>query len=251
MTGTIAVTDTDGGTFLGAAEDEYVKGSTGSGNDIFYGGAGVDTLNGGGGADTFVAIGKIDNSDPLDVNDDYNTGDTAGEAAALFADAVEAIEGEGGQAGIRHHHGYFQRWRRLSISWRPGGDLSLVGATLNSIEILDVHSTVTLTGARQLNSLTNVMLTATSVINLTGSVLGADLAKFETVLNSGTMAAGAKVNVDLNGDGDYLDANEVITGTGLATTAALHNSMATQDTAATNVVRWNYQQRSLGWCCRC
>ncbi len=232
VTGTIAVTDTDGGTFLGAAEDEYVKGSTG-GNDIFYGGAGVDTLNGGGGADTFVAIGKIDNSDPLDVNDDYNTGDTAGEAAALFADAVEAIEGEGGQAASDTTTDIFNGGDGVD-QLETWGDLSLVGATLNSIEILDVHSTVTLTGA-QLNSLTNVMLTATSVINLTGSVLGADLAKFETVLNSGTMAAGAKVNVDLNGDGDYLDANEVITGTGLATTAALLNSMATQDTAATNV----------------
>jgi Ca2+-binding RTX toxin-like protein len=207
--GTIVVADTDAGdSFAASAEDEAVAGSTG-GVDIFYGGAGVDTINGGGANDTFVAIGKV-------LSTDYVLADTVGEAAASFEDAVTAIVD--GQAASDTTTDVFNGGDGVD-QLETWGTLSLVGATLNSIETLDVHSAVTITAA-QLNSLTTVNTQANSVVNITGSVLGADLAKF------GVLTNGAIVNFDLDGDGVLGEAGEVITGAGGALAADLLKALA-------------------------
>lgn len=216
VTGTIAITDTDAGAFAASAENTITQGGDG-GTNTFYGGAGVDSITGGAGVDTMVAIGVVDEAD-------YAAGAVAATAAAdadLFAAAITAIEG--GQDESDTTTDVFNGGAGADVL-EVWGTIDLTSATITSIETLDINSTVTITAAQLAGFTTAITTLANSIINVENPVLVADL------LNIGTLATGAVLNVDFDGDGILGEGNEAFTGAG-ATMATMINALATQGTA--------------------
>ena len=129
--------------------------------NISFAGQGVNTVIGTSGNDTFVVVGAVDNSD-------YATGATTGTSAAYFTAAVNAIEN--GQVGSDISSDIYEGGGGTD-TMEIWGDVNFTAATLNNIEVFDIHSTVTFRSA-QLEGTTVQAQDGSTVIVIDGDYAG-------------------------------------------------------------------------------